>query len=146
VYDEPALTTDVIVGFPGETGQEFERTAETVDFAKFIHVHAFPYSPRPGTAAARWKVRVDGQVVRQRIALLRERAEVHSLEFRGRFIGRVVEVLVEHQEEPERITRHGRCERYFDVHFTDPAIRPGDFVRVRVDEVTAGRTLGTCLS
>ena len=53
-FDRPALTTDVIVGFPGETDAEFERTLEVVDHARFIHVHAFSFSPRPGTAAARW--------------------------------------------------------------------------------------------
>jgi MiaB/RimO family radical SAM methylthiotransferase len=145
-YDEPALTTDIIVGFQGETEQEFERTVEVVDHAKFIHVHAFPYSPRPGTAAARWKGRMNGRVVKERISLLRERAGVHSLDFRGRFTRRTVEVLVEHDPESKGPIRHGRCERYFDVEFTAPEVRPGDFVRVRVDEVTAERTRGTCLS
>jgi threonylcarbamoyladenosine tRNA methylthiotransferase MtaB len=146
VYDEPALTTDIIVGFPGETEREFERTVDVVEYAKFIHVHAFPYSVRPGTAAARWKGRINGQVVGERIALLRERAAVHSLDFRGRFTGRMVEVLVEQGHESEGPRRHGRCERYFDVEFIGADVRPGDFARVRVDQVTAERTLGTCLS
>ncbi|MDB5303656.1 MAG: mtaB, partial [Phycisphaerales bacterium] len=53
-FDRPALTTDVVAGFPGESDEEFNRTLEVVEAARFIHVHAFPYSPRPGTAAARW--------------------------------------------------------------------------------------------
>jgi len=149
-FDRPALTTDVIVGFPGETDEGFERTVEVVDRAGFIHVHAFPFSPRPGTAAARWTGRfVRGPVVNDRVALLQRRADEHGFAFRRRFVGEVVEVLVERDDGPRddsnRIS-HGRCERYFDVHFDAPAVRPGDFVRVRVDAATPRRTHGTCLS
>ena len=74
-FDRPALTTDVIVGFPGETDQEFERTMEVVDYAGFIHVHAFSFSPRPGTVAARWTNDfVRGPVVNDRIERLTSQA------------------------------------------------------------------------
>ena len=88
-FDRPALTTDIVVGFPGETDEEFERTVEVVRAAGFIHVHAFPYSPRPGTAAARWtKQFVRGPVVNERIERLREIAEDQSFAFRSSFLGR----------------------------------------------------------
>lgn len=139
-FDRPALTTDIIAGFPGETDEEFDRTLEVVDHAGFIHIHAFPCSPRPGTAAARWEdLFVPGAVAKGRIELLRRRADEHSLSFRRRFVGEVVELLVEEGDGG----RHGRCERYFDVHFDDPATGPGDFLRVRIDEVTTRRTYGT---
>ena len=81
-FDRPALTTDIVVGFPGEDDAEFEETADLVKAAGFIHVHAFPYSPRPGTAAARWTEQyVRGPVVNERIAILRELAEDQSYEF-----------------------------------------------------------------
>ena len=149
-FDRPALTTDVIVGFPGEADADFDRTVEVVDRAGFIHVHAFPFSPRPGTAAARWTRRfVRGPVVNERVVLLQRRADEHGFAFRRRFVGEVVEVLVERddgrRDDSNRIS-HGRCERYFDVHFEAPAVRPGDFVRVRVNDVTPRRTHGTCLS
>ena len=141
-FDRPALTTDVIVGFPGETDEEFRRTVEVVDAARFIHVHAFPFSPRPGTAAARWKKQsVPGHVASQRIGVLTRRADDHSFAFRQQFLGEVVEVLVEH-DAPTAPTRHGRCERYFDVRLREPSARPGDFVRVRVDRVTPSVTEG----
>ena len=54
-FDRPALTTDIIVGFPGESDAAFDQTLEVVDRSRFIHIHAFPFSPRPGTAAARWQ-------------------------------------------------------------------------------------------
>jgi tRNA A37 methylthiotransferase MiaB len=150
-FDRPALTTDVIVGFPGETDEEFERTVEVVDRAGFIHVHAFPFSPRPGTAAARWKSEfVHGPVVNERIDRLRDQAAAHSLAFRQSFVGQEVELLVERDDDAAttadpalRDVRHGRCERWFDVHFECGRAVPGDLVRVRVDRVTASRTHGT---
>src|SRR5439155_12579287 len=53
-FDRPAITTDIIVGFPGESEDEFAQTLDVVDRVRFIHTHAFSFSPRPGTAAARW--------------------------------------------------------------------------------------------
>ena len=150
-FDRPALTTDIIAGFPGETDEEFRRTLEVVDHAGFVHVHAFPFSARPGTAAARWGDQfVPGPVVNERVEILRRRGEAHGLAFRRQFLGEVVEVLVEDSDERrsggrDPDTRHGRCERYFDVHFDQPGARPGDFLRVRVDEVTPRRTRGACV-
>lgn len=147
-FDRPALTTDIIAGFPGESDAEFGRTLEIVDHARFIHIHAFPYSPRPGTAAARWrKDFISGKVTAQRIDLLRERAGIFSLEFRSTFVNQTVQLLVErdhlNRDEP---MRHGRCERYFDVHFADSTTDTGDLVDVRVDRVTPTRTFGTLTS
>jgi tRNA-2-methylthio-N6-dimethylallyladenosine synthase len=152
-FDRPALTTDVIVGFPGETDAEFQRTLEVVDHAGFIHVHAFSFSPRPGTAAARWtRDFVRGPVVNERIARLRSRAEAHSLAFRRQFLGQTVELLVERGgDDPTEAnpahavpgTRHGRCERYFDVRFDARGVGAGDFVRVQVKNVFPDRTEGT---
>jgi MiaB/RimO family radical SAM methylthiotransferase len=150
-FDRPALTTDVIVGFPRETDAEFEHTLEVVDAAGFIHVHAFSYSARPGTAAARWQRDfVRGPVVNDRIDALRARAAAHSLAFRQQFVGETVEVLVEREkqeragnDDPPHDERHGRSERYFAVHFNDPTARPGDFARVRVECVTTDQTRGS---
>jgi MiaB/RimO family radical SAM methylthiotransferase len=144
-FDRPALTTDIIVGFPGETEEEFERTLEVVDHARFIHIHAFSFSPRPGTAAARWQRDfVRGPVVNDRIELLNARAADHSLKFRQQFLGQDVEILVERQGDQTDL-RHGRCERYFPVYFDSADVGAGDCVRVRIDRVNAGRTLGTLL-
>jgi MiaB/RimO family radical SAM methylthiotransferase len=147
-FDRPAITTDVIVGFPGETAEEFARTLDVVERVGFIHIHAFSYSPRPGTAAARWKKgQVGGVVVNERIALLKEMAVKNSLGFRRRLLGEVVEVLVERSSEAEMEAlagyRHGRCERYFAVHFDAVGLEPGTAARVRIDRVTATRTFGS---
>jgi tRNA A37 methylthiotransferase MiaB len=141
-FDRPALTTDVITGFPGETDAEFQQTLDVVDRAAFIHVHAFPFSPRPGTAAARWKRDfIPAHVAQQRVAALTDRARHHSRHFRRQFISQVVEVLVE-RFEGESPHRHGRCERYFDVAFEDSAALPGDAVNLRIINVSDDQTSG----
>jgi threonylcarbamoyladenosine tRNA methylthiotransferase MtaB len=149
-FDRPALTTDIIVGFPGETDADFQQTLNVVDRARFIHMHVFPFSPRPGTAAARWEADfVRGPMVGDRIDLLRRREIEFSHAFRSSFIGESVQLLVE--REASRQTefsniRHGRCPRYFDVHFESEIAQTGDLVDVRIDRVTPTRTFGTMVS
>jgi len=143
-FDRPAITTDIIVGFPGETEEEFEQTLDIVDRAKFNHIHAFPFSPRPGTAAARWtKDFVDPRTVRTRIQTLSARSAAWSFAFRSQFVGSEVEILVERNADESSSLRHGRCERYFDVEVEDETLQPGDAIRVRIDRVTPTRTFGT---
>jgi MiaB/RimO family radical SAM methylthiotransferase len=149
-FDRPALTTDVVVGFPGEDDAEFEQTVDLVKAAGFIHVHAFPYSPRPGTAAARWTDQfVHGPVVGERLHRLQEISLDQSLLFRRQFLDQEVEIVVE-RERPGDSTevqgRHGRCERYFDVWLDESApLRTGQVARVRITNVTSQRTFARCV-
>ena len=129
---------------------EFAKTLELVERAKFIHIHAFSYSPRPRTAAARWtREFVRGPIVNERINVLRGQAEAHSFEYRRQFAGQTVKLLVEQPSAEERDVpamagfQHGRCERYFAVHFETPRSRVGELLEVRIDRVTAHRTVGT---
>jgi threonylcarbamoyladenosine tRNA methylthiotransferase MtaB len=145
-FDRPALTTDIIAGFPGETDHDFEETVEIVNRSRFIHVHAFPFSPRPGTAAARWETQfVRGPVVNQRIDYLNHLADRHSFDFRSQFVGEMVKAIVERWDTSTADTglRQGRTERYFAVHFDAPLAKPGDRLDVRIDRVTPSRTFGT---
>jgi threonylcarbamoyladenosine tRNA methylthiotransferase MtaB len=143
-WDRAALTTDIIVGFPGESDHCFDQTLDIVNRARFIHVHAFPFSPRPGTAAARWRGEfVHGTTVAQRLDELTRLAAAHSHQFRAGFVGQTVEVLTERNratDSPEM--RHGRCERYFDVQFHAPSVRPGDLVTLRIERATPTQTFG----
>jgi threonylcarbamoyladenosine tRNA methylthiotransferase MtaB len=145
-FDRPALTTDIIAGFPGETDEDFEQTLDVARKARFIHIHAFPFSARPGTAAARWKSDfVAPQIVDARLERLQDLSSQFSLEFRRGFIGQTVQLLVERESGAMGINspRHGRCERYFDVHFPGNGASTGDLVTVRIDQVTGGRTFGS---
>jgi threonylcarbamoyladenosine tRNA methylthiotransferase MtaB len=146
-FDRPALTSDVVVGFPGETDADFHQTMDVVAAGGFIHVHAFPYSPRRGTAATRLRGRPHGNVVQQRLSELRHVAEAQSIAYRQSFIGQELAVLVEEPAKNAVATdqiRHGRCDRYFDVFFEGEA-RPGDLARVRIDRIRGSRTLGTLI-
>jgi threonylcarbamoyladenosine tRNA methylthiotransferase MtaB len=147
-FDRPALTTDIIVGFPGESDEAFEQTVDVVGRSRFIHIHAFPFSPRPGTAAARWQRSfVHGPIVNQRIDFLRRQASAVSLDFRSTFIDQTVQVLVERESSAAGSNlRHGRCERYFDVHFESETALAGDLVTLRIDRVTRTRTFATAIS
>jgi MiaB/RimO family radical SAM methylthiotransferase len=144
-FHRPALTTDIIVGFPGETDHEFDQTLDLVERARFIHIHGFSYSPRPKTAAARWTDEyIHGPVVNQRIDLLNARAGEFSFDFRKQFLGKTVEVLVEQPHTANHmLLQHGRCERYFEVHFDHPISLVGQSARVKIERVTPQRTHGS---
>jgi threonylcarbamoyladenosine tRNA methylthiotransferase MtaB len=95
VAPEMAITTDVIVGFPGETDAQFQATLRFVEAMQFARVHIFPYSSRPGTPAAGWPDQVPADVKRARSQALQEVARTQAAAFRGRFVGQTMEVLWE---------------------------------------------------
>ena len=94
-FDEPALTTDVIVGFPGETEEDFQASFDFVDKVDFYETHIFKYSKREGTKAASMPDQVDEQVKAERSARLIALGEKKRKAYEERFIGKTVEVLVE---------------------------------------------------
>ncbi|MGA2092020.1 MAG: tRNA (N(6)-L-threonylcarbamoyladenosine(37)-C(2))-methylthiotransferase MtaB [Sedimentisphaerales bacterium] len=108
--DRPALTCDIIVGFPGETDEDFEETMELAKWAGFSKMHVFPFSARAGTAAAKMKEKIQPKVVKMRAEILRNLGDELGFKFREQFVGESCEVLLEDGEPPS-----GRCERYFMV-------------------------------
>ncbi len=92
-----AITTDVIIGFPGETPAEFEETLAFCQELKFARIHVFPFSPRPGTTAAQMPESVAESVIKQRSQQLIALAEESARDFRQRFLGKTVPVLWERQ-------------------------------------------------
>lgn len=89
------LGTDLMVGFPGETNQAFENTLRVAENLPFSYFHVFPYSPRPGTAAAKLSGQIPVSVVRQRSQRLTELSRLKRLAFAERYIGSTVDVLFE---------------------------------------------------
>jgi tRNA-2-methylthio-N6-dimethylallyladenosine synthase len=131
-----AVTTDLIVGFPGETEADFAATLDVVDTAAFDAAYTFIFSPRPGTVAADM---VDDfippEVTRDRMDRLTEVVERHGLERNQARIGKTEEVLVEgpSKKNPDRLT--GRTRQGKLVHFRpDGAVPAGSYVNVRVLE------------
>jgi len=88
-----AIGTDVIVGFPGESDAHFAATAHLLESLPFAYAHVFPYSDRPGTAAAALDAKVDGNVIRDRARVLRDIAASKSREFRREQVGRAMKAL-----------------------------------------------------
>ncbi len=95
VLDQPAFTTDIILGFPGETDADFEATCRVVREVGFARLHLFSYSPRAGTEAARWHESVPPAVVAERRARLLEIERELTQEYCRRLLGRRLDVLVE---------------------------------------------------
>ena len=94
-FSHPAITTDVIAGFPGETEEEFGATKEFLEKIHFYEMHVFKYSRRKGTVADRMPDQVDETVKTKRSADLLALAETMSEEFRAFYVGKQVEILLE---------------------------------------------------
>ena len=126
-----ALGADLLVGFPGETEADFRRTAAFLAEIPFTHLHAFSFSPRPGTEAAGFPGRPPGNVTARRrehaAALVAEKGR----RFRESFLGRVVRVLVEAPTRPGRI--RGWSDHYLRVTVAGEGGSPGRFALVKVN-------------
>lgn len=119
-YEHPAITTDVIVGFPGETIEDFETTRAFVKKAKLADIHVFPYSERTGTRAAKMVDQVAAQEKHRRSEILIADVEELNREYRQYFIGKEVTVLFEEiQQIDGKSYLTGHNERY--VRFGVPA-------------------------
>ena len=126
-----AVSTDVIVGFPGETDADFEQTLRVVDAARFDSAFMFQYSPRPGTRAATMPDQVPKAVVQERFDRLVALQEGHSLASNRALVGTTVEVLTEGEGKKGR--SQGRTRTNKVVHF-DADVAPGSFLHVTVTE------------
>lgn len=97
--EDVALTTDIIVGFPGETEEEFNETYEFLKEICFSKMHVFKYSPRKGTKAASFPNQVDGNIKSKRSDILIQLSNKNEKDFASQYIGKQIEVLFENEEE-----------------------------------------------
>ena len=96
-YNSVALTTDIIVGFPGETEEEFNATYDLLKKIKFYKMHIFKYSQRKGTKAATMPNQIDGNIKEERSRKLIELSDKNEKEYNEKYIGKKVEVLFEEE-------------------------------------------------
>jgi tRNA-2-methylthio-N6-dimethylallyladenosine synthase len=131
---DAAITTDIIVGFPGETETDFVRTLELADEAEYDAAYTFVFSPRPGTEAALMTDDfVAPQIVQERMQRLVEVVEGHALRKHSARIGRTEELLVEGPSKKDAAVWSGRTRQNKLVHFVPSgSTRPGELVDVRV--------------
>lgn len=97
-FDHPAITTDVITGFPGETEEDFEITRKFLECVRFFEMHIFPYSVRKGTNAAKMSGQLSVAVKEKRSAVLLEMEKKQSRDFREYYLGKEVTVLLEEEK------------------------------------------------
>ncbi len=140
-----AISTDIIVGFPGETEAQFQRTIEIVEALPLAKIHVFPYSPRRGTPAATMPEQVAEQEKKKRVHRLQEIAHKKEREFAERFLGREMEVLWE-QRHNGFITGH--TSNYLKVCIPDneERISVGKLSKVLLEKVTEQGIEGIILS
>ena len=133
-FDNPALTTDVIVGFPGETEEEFQKSRDFVDKVNFYETHIFKYSRREGTRAAAMENQVSEQEKARRSAVLIELGEKKRKAYEQSFLGKEVEVLVEEEAVIEgRPMQTGHTKEYIRIAFEGDKSLKNTIVKVRVD-------------
>jgi len=137
--DQPALTTDIIVGFPGETDEEFAETCQTAAEAGFAKIHIFPFSPRRGTPAATMPDQVSAEVRNERVARLQQLEQRLQTRYFESLVGRRLRVLVE-SPLPDKPGRWiGTACRFAPVELdADPTMRR-QFAEVVAGSVEAGR-------
>ncbi len=137
--DRPAITTDIIVGFPGETDADFEQTVNLAKHVGFAKMHIFSFSPRKGTPAANMQDTVDTKVIKQRAQILRVLNSRLESKFREQFLGETATILTENSNQPVeslKVERQpgGRCERYFMVYLenSDKGPDKNELIKVKL--------------
>jgi threonylcarbamoyladenosine tRNA methylthiotransferase MtaB len=136
IFPDVAITTDVIVGFPGETEEMFQNGYRFMERMKFAEMHVFPYSKRTGTPAARMEDQIDEEVKNERVHRLLDLSEKMQLEYAQQFVGQVLDVIPEGRwkEAPGQGLLHGYTDNYLNVVFpgSDDLLRK--LVRVKVEQ------------
>ena len=142
-FDDPALTTDVIVGFPGETEEEFTATVEFLKDICFYETHLFKYSRRKGTKADRMPDQIPEQIKNQRSDVLLALTEKNSGEYRKKLLGRTVKVLLEEESTIGGTTYlTGHTREYVKVAVAPETAAAGEIIDVKVTGLLKDMVLG----
>jgi tRNA-2-methylthio-N6-dimethylallyladenosine synthase len=136
-----ALTTDIIVGFPGETEADFEETMELVEQVRYDSAFTFIFSPRRETLAAELDGQLPHDIKRERMDRLVEAVQRHATERAQRFVGRTMEVLVEGPSRTDLAKLRGRIRHNKTINFTGVAA-PGELTEVEVASATSTTLAG----
>ncbi len=149
-----SLSTDIIVGFCGETEEEFQHTLDLLHEIRFDVVHVAAYSVRPGTVAARWEDDIPLVEKKRRLHALEDVQAQIALECNQALVGKVEEVMLEETNTSHgRLQWKGRNRSNKWVFFPQPeaddvqrSLQPGDFVQVRIDKATSWSLQGCAVA
>lgn len=147
IKSDIAITTDIIVGFPGETEEDFEKTLKLVRLVRYDSIYSFKYSPRPGTAAAAMEDRVGEEEASRRLRELQKLQDEITLQKNVDLVGKTLEVLIEGPapRSPGLLTGRSRCNRV--VNFELDGVRPDrGIVSVKVKEACKHSLRGEAVS
>ena len=142
-----AIGADVMVGFPGEDENAFLNTYNLIDELPLSHLHVFSYSPRPGTAAARMKGQVPNTIKKQRNEAIRDLGLRKNREFRSKFKGSILSVVLEESSRSGEGEASGLTDNYIRVAVS--GVKNGDFgkeVPVLINDVRDTDIMGTKIS
>ena len=144
VFGDPAITTDIIVGFPGETEEEFEECRKFVEDINFYEIHVFKYSPRKGTVAAGMKEQLTDRQKSERSDVLLDLTKAQSKSYREGFVGKELSVLWEDTEEINKITYViGHTDRYVRVAVPESEANAYGAISGEISKVIPRRFLNT---
>ena len=137
-----SLTTDIIVGFPGETRQDFEDSVKAVEYTKYDAAYIFKYSPRPGTPAFEMEDDVSAYEKTARFRELESVQKTSQAETQVRYIGKNLKVLVEKRSSysTSQVSGHSTCHKV--VNFEAPSELLGEIVKVKITEVKSNSLFG----
>jgi len=139
-----AISGDFIVGFPGETEEDFEKTKNIVNRIGYAHAYSFKYSPRPGTPAAIMDDQVQEDIKSNRLLSLQETIKENMLEYNTRFINKTLKVLVERKINAEGYYS-GRSPYLQSVHFKSKKSQIGNIIDLKIKKINANSLLGEIL-
>jgi tRNA-2-methylthio-N6-dimethylallyladenosine synthase len=137
-----AFSSDFIVGFPGETEEDFEKTIKLAEKIRFAQAYSFKYSPRPNTAAAKMDNQVPDEIKSKRLQRLQALLNEHQHQFNVGTMGKTLSVLLT-KDGKHKNQLTGRSEYSQAVSVCDNCIRIGDMVRVKITEVKAHSLFGS---
>jgi len=141
---EASISADVIVGFPGETEEDFQDTLRLMEEVKFDTVNTAAYSPRPNTPAATWENQISEEVKKDRLHRINVLVKEHAKERRARMMGRTVEVLVEERNVRKPTQVMGRTTQNYIVYFEgDIDELQGELVNVKIEDCETFYLSGT---
>jgi len=135
-----AIGVDVLVGFPGEDDSAFSQTLALIESLDITYLHVFPFSPREGTPAARFKDPVPDRVVKERCRHLRDLGEEKKVAFFLANLRRPVEVLIESCDKKNRVSK-GMSENYLPIVLPDTRVEANTIVKARVRSIAPDQTV-----
>lgn len=133
-----SISTDLIVGFPGENDEIFEKALNELDEIKFSFIHCFPYSRKSGTVADKMDGHVDPQIKKKRVKAVEEKEALHTYNYQMSFLNKEVEVLIEKVKDNKSI---GYCKEYIQV-YVDGKYQIGEIIKCKIVSVSKDKVIG----